>query len=70
MDLIFRIIYNDLRGMVLLVGLIFRLDPSDPSAQRDRDRLNGIDFGNPLWRHRYREKSRQKLNDKKTQKVS
>jgi hypothetical protein len=29
--------------MGLPAGLIWGLDPSDPSLRRDRDRLNGID---------------------------
>jgi hypothetical protein len=41
--LIFPFLENDLPGFGYLAGLIFRLDPSDPSAQRDRDRLNGIE---------------------------
>jgi hypothetical protein len=38
----FPLDYNDLRGMGLPAGLGLRLDPSDPSCRRDRDRLNGI----------------------------
>jgi hypothetical protein len=43
----FPLVYNDLLGMGLPAGLIWGLDPSDPSSRRDRDRLNGIEFATP-----------------------